>query len=172
MPKTIGLKFKRIIMKTIFLMLALLATGFAQVSFAQDSKSTPEKQELLSLYFNVKDALVSGNANLAASKSAEFAEAVKTLDSRSIPENSRNGLLTSADEIAKTKDLKKQREYFATFSEQMFILAKSTNLSSEPIYKAYCPMKKAAWLSADPAIKNPYYGSAMLTCGKVAETIK
>jgi hypothetical protein len=28
-------------------------------------------------------------------------------------------------------------------------------------------MKKASWLSNDKAIKNPYYGSAMLTCGNV-----
>ena len=153
-------------------MLALVATGFAQFSFAQDSKSTPESLELLSSYYNVQDALVSGNANLAATKAAEFGVIAKALDIKTLPADSRNGLLTSADEIAKTKVLKKQREYFATFSEQMFILAKLTKLSPEPIYKAYCPMKKAAWLSADPAIKNPYYGSAMLTCGKVAETIK
>jgi len=32
-------------------------------------------------------------------------------------------------------------------------------------------MKKAVWLSNEKAIKNPYYGSQMLTCGKVVETI-
>jgi hypothetical protein len=32
-------------------------------------------------------------------------------------------------------------------------------------------MKKSYWLSADEAIKNPYYGNMMLTCGKVSETI-
>jgi hypothetical protein len=28
------------------------------------------------------------------------------------------------------------------------------------------------WLSSEAVIKNPYYGKAMLTCGKVTETIK
>ena len=28
------------------------------------------------------------------------------------------------------------------------------------------------WLSEEQAIKNPYYGSSMLTCGKITETIK
>ncbi len=160
------------IMKTIFLMLALIATGFTQLSFAQDSKSTPETQELLSIYYNIKDALVSGNANLAAAKAAGFAAAAGSPEAKNFPENSIKELLNSASDIAKTKDLKKQREYFSDFSEQMFVLAKSAKLSTAPIYKAYCPMRKAAWLSADAAIKNPYYGSAMLTCGKVAETIK
>jgi hypothetical protein len=33
-------------------------------------------------------------------------------------------------------------------------------------------MKKATWLSSSKTIKNPYFGSAMPTCGKVTETIQ
>jgi len=33
-------------------------------------------------------------------------------------------------------------------------------------------MKKSSWLSNDTSIKNPYYGSSMLTCGKVTGTLK
>lgn len=40
------------------------------------------------------------------------------------------------------------------------------------VYYQYCPMKKAYWLSMEKEIKNPYYGSSMLTCGKVIETKK
>jgi Protein of unknown function (DUF3347). len=32
-------------------------------------------------------------------------------------------------------------------------------------------MKKANWLSSEKEIKNPYYGSTMLTCGSVVDTI-
>jgi hypothetical protein len=32
-------------------------------------------------------------------------------------------------------------------------------------------MKKATWLSETNAIKNPYYGKQMLTCGKTTETL-
>jgi hypothetical protein len=32
--------------------------------------------------------------------------------------------------------------------------------------------KGADWLSKENAVKNPYYGSMMLTCGKTVETIK
>jgi len=31
--------------------------------------------------------------------------------------------------------------------------------------------KGANWLSKEEAVKNPYYGSQMLTCGSVQETI-
>jgi hypothetical protein len=32
--------------------------------------------------------------------------------------------------------------------------------------------KGANWVSKDNTIKNPYYGSQMLSCGKTLETIK
>jgi hypothetical protein len=45
-----------------------------------------------------------------------------------------------------------------------------------PIYYQFCPMendgKGAKWISKDETIKNPYYGSQMLSCGKTVETIK
>jgi hypothetical protein len=79
--------------------------------------------------------------------------------------------LTDANSIAGSKDLAKQRIAFQTLSESVISLAKASK-PSKPAYIAYCPMKKAYWISAEQAIKNPYYGSTMLTCGKVTETIK
>ena len=46
----------------------------------------------------------------------------------------------------------------------------------DAVYYQHCPMynngKGANWLSKESAIKNPYYGSQMLTCGSTVETIK
>jgi hypothetical protein len=33
-------------------------------------------------------------------------------------------------------------------------------------------MQDANWLSKENTVKNPYYGSQMLSCGKTVETIK
>lgn len=153
-------------------MVALIATTFVQNSSAQDNTDKSQPTQLLTLYYDVKDALVGGNANVAATKAAEFVKTANTLDANALPDEKRSALIKTAGDISKTKDIKKQREYFAGLSDQMFVLAKATSLSSEPVYKAYCPMKKAGWLSSEPSIKNPYYGSAMLTCGKVVETLK
>ena len=54
----------------------------------------------------------------------------------------------------------------------MAAVAKAVKLTGDPIYQAYCPMKKAYWLSSQKDIKNPYFGNAMLTCGEVTETIQ
>ncbi len=34
-------------------------------------------------------------------------------------------------------------------------------------HEAYCPMVKASWLQTDRAIRNPYMGRAMLSCGEL-----
>jgi len=154
-------------MKKILLSVAFIATAFAQNTFAQEINPSP----LLSSYYSIKDALVSGNANASSSKAAEFVKTATSLDEKSLPVEYRNALLKDAEEISKSKEIKQQRELFAGFSANMVALAKAVKLTAEPVYQQYCPMKKASWLSSNKAIKNPYFGSAMLTCGKVTETL-
>ncbi|MBC7534220.1 MAG: DUF3347 domain-containing protein, partial [Ferruginibacter sp.] len=118
----------------------------------------------------LKDALVSSNAKAAAAAADEFINAVNAADKETVKEETRNALLKDADLIAKSKELNKQRETFSNLSNTIYALAKTMRLSADPVYQQYCPMKKASWLSNSKAIKNPYYGSAMLTCGSVKET--
>ena len=115
--------------------------------------------------------MVSSNANAVAASAAEFAKSINETNKETVNNENRNALLSDATEISQTKDLKVQREKFATLSTNMFALAKTVKLATEPIYQQFCPMKKASWLSSSKAIKNPYYGSAMLTCGSVRETL-
>jgi hypothetical protein len=161
-------------MKKIFLMVAIMATAFVQTGFAQHDHANHQTQTpaLLPLYYNVKDALVGSNATLAAAKAGELVKALNSADAKAITGASQAGLLEHAGKIAESKDLKSQREHFAALSTDMIALAKASKLSAEPVYQMYCPMKKSNWLSSEKAVKNPYYGSAMLTCGKVTETIK
>lgn len=159
-------------MKKILLVVALIATAFVQKSFAQDTSNQKQLSQLLTSYYQVKDALIEGNSNLAAEQASAFLKTANGISNRTISEGSRNALVKDAGIISDSKDLIKQREVFANFSTNMYALAKALKLTSEPVYYQYCPMKKAYWLSSDKAIKNPYYGSAMLTCGKVTETIQ
>jgi len=43
--------------------------------------------------------------------------------------------------------------------------------TEKTLYEDYCPMKKMSWLSESKEIKNPFYGSKMLSCGKVQKQI-
>jgi hypothetical protein len=157
--------------KMILVAVAFLASATIQKSYSQDTLKQKQLSNLLSHYYNIKDALVAGNANKAASEAEEYVRTLNGIEFQTISEGNANALLKDATAISESKDINRQREHFANFSNNMVLLAKSMKLSSDTIYAAYCPMKKASWLSADKVIKNPYYGNAMLTCGKVVETI-
>ncbi|HQS04066.1 MAG: hypothetical protein B7Y15_12705 [Bacteroidetes bacterium 24-39-8] len=157
-------------MKKVIFLAALLVVASINNSFGQTNLKTDPSQ-LLTLYYDIKDALVSGNANTASAKAEDFVKAINSIDIKAFNEASREALLKDATHISESKDIKHQREHFAPFSDNMITLAKTVKLSAEPVYQQYCPMKKASWLSSQQAIKNPYYGSAMLTCGSVKATL-
>ena len=157
-------------MKHILFAVALFAAGMVQQSFAQDSLKT-ETSSILSSYYIIKDALVKGNVDAARINSGEFLKAINEKEKAIITADYRSSLGSDAAAIAQSNDIKVQREKFASLSVNLFALAKKIKLSALPIYQMYCPMKKAVWLSDNKLIKNPYYGSAMLTCGSIKETL-
>ena len=164
-------------MKKIFLLVALIATVSTQLLLAQDTKLTA-LNPLLASYYDIKDALIKSNSADAATHAGEFLKAVNGVNMKSLPAADtatfmalQEKLAFDARHMSESKDIAHQREHFANFSANFFKLAKAAKLTDKPIYYAYCPMKKSYWLSAEVAIKNPYYGSQMLTCGKVTETL-
>lgn len=155
-------------MKKTLLLVAFIATLFVHPAFAQEST---HQSSLLTTYYSIKDALVSGNAVAASSQAKEFIKTAGTSDEKSLPVEYKNELLKDAEQILQSKDIKQQRELFAGLSNNMTALVKAVKLTTEPVYQQYCPMKKASWLSSSKAIKNPYFGNTMLTCGKNTETL-
>ena len=139
----------------------------------------PVLNSILSRYYHVKDALVSGDAKAAASASGDLLKTIDNIDMGAIPAKDhmvfmklKDKLAFDARHISESSDIHHQREHFTSLSTNMFSLAKQTHLSQEPIYEDYCPMKKSYWLSKDAAIKNPYFGNEMLDCGKVETVLK
>lgn len=139
-------------------------------------------EKVYELYFDVKDALVNDKATKAASLSKDLFEAFEAVKMEKLNSGEHEGFMKNlsdlklhADHISKSKDIDHQREHFSKLSAQMYELMKIVK-PSYPVYVDYCPMyndgKGANWISKENTIKNPYYGSKMLTCGKVKETIK
>ncbi len=133
-------------------------------------------------YFAVKDALVQTDGALASMKSADLSKAIKAVKMEKLSMEVHTvwmkvlpDLQADAQRMADTKDAPKQRAYFMNVSKNMYALMKVSKTVA-PVYYQFCPMandgKGANWLSKDNAVKNPYYGSQMLTCGKTVETIK
>lgn len=159
-------------MKKILLIVVSLLTVFSQRSLAQDSSQQRQLSKLLTEYYKIKDALVEGKAVVAAENAQAVINTINSIDYKIISEGNINALLKDATVISVSRNIGEQRQYFANFSENVVLIAKAIKLTTEPIYQQYCPMKKTNWLSREQNIRNPYYGSSMLTCGKVVDSIK
>lgn len=147
--------------------------------FAQASAKPADLSAILTDYYQLKDALVAGDAAAAATAAGEMLKAINGVDMNAMTAADHTAFMALKDKlsfdarhISEVKDINHQREHFMSLSANVYKLAKQVKLSSQPIYEDYCPMKKAYWLSGDTAIRNPYFGSAMPDCGKVSATIQ
>jgi hypothetical protein len=161
--------------KLFFTMTLFAAIGIQSVS----AQSTVPLSNVLTGYYSLKDALVAGDATNVAVTARALLQTLNSVDVKALPEKDQKAfkatqekLAFDARHISESSDINHQREHFVPLSGNMASLAKQAHLSQEPIYEDYCPMKKAYWLSNEAAIKNPYYGNSMLTCGKVTTTLK
>jgi len=133
-------------------------------------------------YFLLKDALIASDGTKTALASKELLTAINNVKMDKLEMESHmvwmkvvNTIKEDAEHIADTKDVKHQRDHFTTLSKDIYSLIKASKYET-PVYYQFCPMfndgKGANWLSKENAVKNPYYGSMMLSCGKTVETIK
>lgn len=133
-------------------------------------------------YFALKDELVKTDGNTASAKAATLLLTINRVEMQTLKTEEHNvwmrivkNIKEDAEHISDTKDIKHQREHFVTLSKNIYDLIKVSKQET-PIYYQFCPManngKGANWLSKENTVKNPYYGSMMLNCGEVMETIK
>lgn len=148
----------------------------------QQSNQNHILKEVYAAYFTLKDALVKSDGKAAATASAELAKALKAVPMDKMEHSAHMvwmknlpALQEDAEHIADTRDIKHQRDHFVTLSDALYSVAKAFE-PGETIYYQHCPMynngKGANWLSLDKEVKNPYYGSKMLSCGSTTETLK
>lgn len=154
----------------------------------EHSNKMTERQEknplsaVFDTYFAIKDALVKTDGNTASAKATELLSAINEVKMETLKMDVHmvwmkvlENLKEDAEHIAVTKDASHQRDHFITLSKSLYEVMKLSKQET-PIYYQFCPMandgKGANWLSKEETIKNPYYGSQMLSCGKTVETLK
>ena len=146
---------------------------------------TKRLMALLNNYYAVKDALVAtraGQADNAANKLSADADSliayIRTDSTKS------TGILPYLDTIKTSvkamtsmmdEGCEKKRIHFERISGAMYTMLQKAELKNAGIYQQFCPMafnnKGAYWLSNTENIRNPYFGSKMLECGEVTETL-
>jgi hypothetical protein len=157
--------------KTIVLAIALLISGstFAQHEGHDMSKMKMGIDPVLMAYYKVKNAMVASDAKATSAEAKALSAALKKADKMVSAD-----VLKAADAIAKSSGIDAQRAQLGALTAGVYAAAKMAK-SSNPVYYDFCPMangnKGGYWLSEKKEIANPYFGDAMLKCGKVKETL-
>lgn len=157
-------------------------SNHSEYSVTTQQQETNQLKTVFDNYFLLKDALVKTDGKTASAVSKDLLTSLNTVQMDQLPMDIHmvwmkvmKQLKEDAEHISDTQDIKHQRDHFMTLSKDMYELMKVSK-SETPIFYQFCPMansgKGANWLSRDSAIKNPYYGSQMLSCGKTVETLK
>ena len=136
-------------------------------------------QAVLNDYFNLKDALVADDNAKAKELGATLATSLGNLDVSSNFSDTQKADLKDIMEDAvehaehiSESDIDHQREHFKILSKDVTDMVAITG-TENTLYEQFCPMYDggSAWLSTSKDVKNPYYGSKMLKCGKVQKEI-
>ena len=127
-----------------------------------------KKSKILAQYIDLKNALVASDATKVQHAAADLKTSLQNYEGC-------EPTAEIADKIATSNNLAQQRKNFTTLSADVIALFKNTEVTSGTIYVQHCPMANKGdggdWLSTEKEIKNPYYGSDMLECGRVTEEI-
>ncbi len=137
---------------------------------------------ITSQYLFIKNGLAGDNPAEAKTGATQLNSIIKKFDKSLFTARQKSEFDKNADD---TKDqlqaiisgsaIEAQRASFSMLSQHIYELIKVFG-TGRMIYRDHCPMafdnQGAMWLSETKEIKNPYFGSNMMTCGTVQETIQ
>ena len=145
-----------------------------------DDEIIGQTDESIATYLYMKDALVNEDSATAASAGSDLKKQLKNYQVNSYDKEKQGYLHKIIDDATlhaqyiAENSIAIQREHFDILSKNMIDLIAITG-TSKKLYQVYCPMynnnKGAHWLSDSEEIENPYFGSAMMTCGEIEKEI-
>jgi len=148
----------------------------SEAGIQKNGATTP----IIDAYLEIKNALVSDNQEEAAKAGTLLLTELSKFDKTKLTESQNKECLkifdsakAEATHIVKNP-IEQQRKNFEALSADINHLIKLVG-TDKTLYKDFCPManegKGASWLSELKDVKNPYFGSSMLNCGKVERQI-
>jgi hypothetical protein len=146
--------------------LALLLLGTTLGCAAQVQASDATKA-IVAAYLDIHTALSSDKVDgVKPAAEAIAREAARMGAAGGAIQKAANALWSAAD-------LNAARTAFGPLSDAVIAAAKADGWKDLPSLKiGYCPMVKQSWIQKEGTVSNPYYGSAMLTCGELKDPIK
>ncbi len=161
------------------------AAGMTAMPVADYRDETPaafrdQLSTLVQAYLPLKDRMVASEP-VGAAVLDPLADALGGVDMMLLEEEPHqywmeqlNALNGHLEALAGTDDLEEQRRQFSFFSQALINTLTAFEADGE-LYVQRCPMafnnEGANWISEQSAIRNPYFGDAMLTCGSTIDTL-
>ena len=138
---------------------------------------------VFSAYFMMHQALSQDDLKGAQDSAKELLASLNDVDMKLLEGPSHlswmkehESITSSAQRIAESKGIATARSAFIPLSESLYKVSKQFGTSgTQPVLRFHCSMaaegKGGHWLQNKTGVENPYYGSAMFTCGEQVETI-
>ena len=153
----------------------------SEKSKSESVKVNPDSfsiKEIVTDYLSLKNALTKDDSNATADAGKALVETLGKIDMKKLSGEQMKTYMDIADDVKEHAEhigdnagnIAHQREHFVLMSKDINDLIKTFG-TEQKLYQDFCPMadegKGAIWISELKDIKNPYFGSEMLTCGSV-----
>jgi len=137
---------------------------------------------LATTYLTLKDGLVATDAAAARTAAKTLLAGLGKVDASALQGEAltywteqASHLQMHTDMLAKTTDIEIQRQQFQFLSDALIHSVAAFGTTGPTLYQQHCPMALdddgADWLATEAAIKNPYFGEKMMTCGVVKQAL-
>jgi len=144
-----------------------ISCGFSLPSCGLGPRSTaapPGSQmpaSIIDPYLNIQTALAQDRVDEVRASAGEIATAATSLGAPAMK------IDTAALQLASATELADAREKFGTLTDAVVTYMDGERLKApDGVRRAYCPMARKSWLQKGDTLANPYYGTAMPTCGE------
>lgn len=139
----------------------LLLSAFAFVATAPVAQASETTKAIVASYLEIHMALAADKIDGVKPAAAAIAKQAEALGEKG------EKLIKAARAVESAGNIKAARNAFGNLSAEVIAAAKTDEWKDLPDVKlAYCPMVNKSWLQKGDDVKNPYYGSSMLTCGE------
>ena len=146
-----------------FSALVLACAGALAASQSPAASSTDALRGVVKTYLEIHALLTQDKFNDVKGPAGTLASQTASLGKDSAE------LAKAAATFAAAKDVKSARDAFGPLSDALIARVKADgnkDLVSD-LKVGYCPMNSKSWIQREESPRNPYYGTAMATCGTV-----
>ena len=151
-------------MKNFNLIASMLTITFLTtfVGYAQNTRLIKPLNTLINNYLELKEALVTGNGNAAASKGKATLASLNELNETDL--NAAEAayvvkLKYDSRHISEVSRIAHQREHFGGLSKNLFSLLKNLKINQMRLYWEFSTAGNAYFISDEEVSKDPYSGS-------------